>query len=90
LGTASHAYLEFDVSSGLKERDFVAAVSSLREPRTTLGGVNLVAGFRPELWRAVVPDDDRRQLRFDDILGVEGRDAGHQRRCWLLEATTSS
>ena len=30
------------------------AVASLREPRTTMGGVNLVAGFRPELWRDVV------------------------------------
>jgi putative iron-dependent peroxidase len=31
-------------------------VASLREPRTTIGGVNLVAGFRPELWAAVAPD----------------------------------
>ena len=34
----------------------VALVASLREPRTTIGGVNLVAGFRPELWAAVAPD----------------------------------
>jgi putative iron-dependent peroxidase len=34
-----------------------SAVASLREPRTTMGGVNLVAGFRPELWRELVPDD---------------------------------
>jgi deferrochelatase/peroxidase EfeB len=33
-------------------------VAALREPRTTMGGVNLVAGFRPELWREVVPDAD--------------------------------
>ena len=26
------------------------AIASLREPRTTMGGVNLVVGFRPELW----------------------------------------
>ena len=32
------------------------AVAALREPRTTIGGVNLVAGFRPELWAAVAPD----------------------------------
>lgn len=25
--------------------------ADLREPRTTIGGVNLVIGFRPELWR---------------------------------------
>jgi putative iron-dependent peroxidase len=28
----------------------------LREPRTTIGGVNLVSGFRPELWRSVAPE----------------------------------
>ena len=31
-------------------------VARLREPRTTIGGVNLVAGFRPELWAVVAPD----------------------------------
>ena len=34
----------------------VAKVAGLREPRTTIGGVNLVAGFRPELWASVAPD----------------------------------
>jgi putative iron-dependent peroxidase len=57
LGTASHAYLEFDASDGSAARALVGAVSSLREPRTTMEGVNLVAGFRPELWREVAPDD---------------------------------
>jgi putative iron-dependent peroxidase len=51
LGTASHAYLEFDVKGGVEPRALVEAVAGLREPRTTMGGVNLVAGFRPELWR---------------------------------------
>jgi len=53
LGTASHAYLELDATGD----GLVAAVAALREPRTTMGGVNLVAGFRPELWRAAAPDD---------------------------------
>ena len=57
LGTASHAYLEFDVRAGGDGGALVRAVSALREPRTTMGGVNLVAGFRPELWRAVAPAD---------------------------------
>ena len=56
LGTASHAYLEIDAVGGTDGRNFVAAIASLREPRTTMGGVNLVAGFRPELWGAVAPD----------------------------------
>jgi porphyrinogen peroxidase len=57
LGTASHTYLEFDVRVGVDAHALVEAVRGLREPRTTMGGVNLVAGFRPELWRTVVPDD---------------------------------
>ena len=55
LGTMSHAYLEFDLTTG-DRRSLVALVAGLREPRTTIGGVNLVAGFRPELWAAVAPD----------------------------------
>ena len=57
LGTASHAYLELDAVAGSSRTDLVAAIASLREPRTTMGGVNLVAGFRPELWREAAPAD---------------------------------
>src|SRR5439155_11210308 len=57
LGTASHAYLEFDAGEPGAAGELAGAVASLREPRTTMGGVNLVAGFRPELWREVMPDD---------------------------------
>jgi putative iron-dependent peroxidase len=57
LGTASHTYLEFDLREPAAARDLVTQVAGLREPRTTMGGVNLVAGFRPELWSALAPDD---------------------------------
>jgi porphyrinogen peroxidase len=57
LGTTSHAYLEFDALAPAAAPDLVSGVASLREPRTTMGGVNLVAGFRPELWRDRSPDD---------------------------------
>ena len=56
LGTAAHAYLEFDVVASADGPTAVADVARLREPRTTIGGVNLVAGFRPELWAVVAPD----------------------------------
>ena len=73
LGTASHAYLEFDGSEP-RGRDLVTAIVSLREPRTTMGGVNLVAGFRPELWRDVAPADAPELLAgFNDELdGIDG------------------
>ena len=74
LGTSAHAYLEFDAAPGRDGTELVAAVSSLREPRTTMGGVNLVAGFRPELWRAAVPADAPAEVDgFDsDLVGSEG------------------
>jgi putative iron-dependent peroxidase len=56
LGTSAHAYLEFDLLASADDRAVVASVARLREPRTTIGGVNLVAGFRPELWAVVARD----------------------------------
>jgi putative iron-dependent peroxidase len=56
LGTTSHAYLELDLLTEVRPSDAVARVAALREPRTTIGGVNLVSGFRPELWAAASPD----------------------------------
>jgi porphyrinogen peroxidase len=72
LGAPSHAYLEFDATGA--EAELVGAITSLREPRTTMGGVNLVAGFRPELWRTVAPDDTPPGLTGfnDDIVGPDG------------------
>jgi putative iron-dependent peroxidase len=55
LGTASHAYLEFDLVTQTSPGRVVSLVAGLREPRSTIGGVNLVAGFRPELWAEVAP-----------------------------------
>jgi porphyrinogen peroxidase len=72
LGTASHAYLELDAPGDAKA--LVPAVASLREPRTTMGGVNLVAGFRPELWRELRPEDTPADAAGfdDDLAGIEG------------------
>ncbi|MFZ1943503.1 MAG: Dyp-type peroxidase [Acidobacteriaceae bacterium] len=57
LGTSSHAYLEFDLLDTAKLQQFASTIAAIREPRTTTGGVNFVIGFRPELWRKMVPDD---------------------------------
>jgi putative iron-dependent peroxidase len=74
LGTASHAYLEFDMTERGEIGELITAVASLREPRTTMGGVNLVAGFRPELWRGLIPDDAPLQVEgFNgDVVGLGG------------------
>jgi putative iron-dependent peroxidase len=55
LGTPSHAYLELDLVQGRQGAELVGVLASLREPRTTMGGVNLVVGFRPELWAEAAP-----------------------------------
>ena len=57
LGTGSHSYLEFDLLGQADPGALVQAIANLREPRTTTGGVNLVAGFRPSLWRHVTPQE---------------------------------
>jgi porphyrinogen peroxidase len=74
LGTASHAYLEFDLQPGKSARALVGGMADLREPRTTIGGVNLVSGFRPELWRGIVPDGLPADVAgFDhDLVGADG------------------
>jgi putative iron-dependent peroxidase len=74
LGTSSHAYLEFDLLDAKKAGEFAATVSSIREPRTTTGGVNFVIGFRPELWRGLVPGDAPAGVEgFNQAIeGVEG------------------
>ena len=74
LGTASHAYLEFDARPGGTAPDLVDVVASLREPRTTMSGVNLVAGFRPELWHEVAPDEGIAELEGfnSDLVGPDG------------------
>jgi putative iron-dependent peroxidase len=73
LGTASHAYLEFDAVPG-RGTDLVQAIAALREPRTTMGGVNLVVGFRPRLWAEAVPEDAPADVNdFDlDLVGADG------------------
>jgi putative iron-dependent peroxidase len=74
LGTPSHAYLEFDLGDGSKQAEFAAKIAAIREPRTTTGGVNFVIGFRPELWRRLVPGNTPAGVEGfnDEVRGVEG------------------
>ncbi|MFZ0633365.1 MAG: Dyp-type peroxidase [Acidobacteriaceae bacterium] len=74
LGTSSHAYLEFDVLDAARQDAFASTIVAIREPRTTIGGVNFVIGFRPELWRRLVPGDLPPDLEgFNkDLQGIEG------------------
>src|SRR3954452_18241330 len=66
LGTSVQCYLEFDAVPGASAEDVVATVAGLEEPHAAVGGVNLVVGLRPELWRAVVPEDCPPVSDFDE------------------------
>jgi putative iron-dependent peroxidase len=87
LGTSSHAYLEFNAHDDASAARLVRTIAGLREPRTTMGGVNLVAGFRPELWRRTVPDDAPDVEGFaHDVVGVDGHTmpaTQHDALLWL-------
>lgn len=74
LGTSSHAYLEFDLLAEDGARELVSRLAGLREPRTTIGGVNLVTGFRPELWRDTLGSPAPAQLEgfSAPIVGGDG------------------
>jgi putative iron-dependent peroxidase len=74
LGTSAHTYLEFDLHDTKKCRDFASTIAAIREPRTTTGGVNFVIGFRPELWRDIVPHDAPAGVHGfnSEIRGTEG------------------
>ena len=74
LGTGSHSYLEFDLLEHADPLTLVQAIANLREPRTTTGGVNLVAGFRPSLWRHVAPQEMPAAVTdFEQVVrGVDG------------------
>lgn len=58
LGTPEHGYLEFDLRYGAEPADLVTAAAGLVDPLSTTGGVNLVVGFRPELWAEVADATD--------------------------------
>jgi putative iron-dependent peroxidase len=74
LGTASHAYVEFDLTSRGDGRALTTAIANLREPRSTMGGLNVVSGFRPELWRDLCPEDLPATLAGfnQDLVGADG------------------
>jgi putative iron-dependent peroxidase len=74
LGTGSHAYLEFDLKPASAPLDMIRAIASLREPSITTGGVNMVVGFRPELWASVSPDQIPAHVEGFNrpVQGVEG------------------
>lgn len=74
LGNLAHSYLEFDLVDAAGAAALASAVADLDEPRTTMGGVNLVSGFRPELWASIAASRMPPDVRgFDTpVVGPDG------------------
>jgi putative iron-dependent peroxidase len=73
LGDAAHGFFEFALREGTDAEELVRAVADLRPPHTTVGGVNFVVGFRPELWKTTSPQDAPEGVRgFNEPLHGSG------------------
>jgi putative iron-dependent peroxidase len=73
VGTRAQQYLEVDLHPGVDPRCLIEVLASLRTPRTTVGGVNLVVGLSPTCWRHVAPDDTPPGVvDFVPIVGPDG------------------
>lgn len=74
LGDAAHGFLEFSLKPGADALALATAIECVKEPRSTVGGVNRVIGFRPSLWRTLVPDEMPEELHDFDaaIRGPDG------------------
>jgi porphyrinogen peroxidase len=74
LGTPEHCYLELDLRPGTAVEDMVREVAGLAGPLSTTGGVNVVVGFRPELWAQLVPGRAPEDAAgwTEDLSGAEG------------------
>jgi putative iron-dependent peroxidase len=86
LGTPEHCYLELDLEPGRTGAELVRAVAGLTGPLSSVGGVNVVVGFRPELWAEVSPADAPADAASwtEDVVGAGGyRMPATQHDAWV-------
>ena len=84
-GTIAHEFLEFDLRPDIDLAAVGPALEGLRVPAVAAGGVNIVIGFGPDLWRTIAPSDAPPDLAPFVPLGTLG---GHhapatQHDLWL-------
>jgi porphyrinogen peroxidase len=86
LGTPEHCFLELDLLAGRTGEELVRAVAGLTGPLSTVGGVNVVVGFRPEVWAQVSPLDAPAGVAgwTEDLVGPDGyRMPATQHDAWI-------
>jgi putative iron-dependent peroxidase len=74
VGDAAQSYLEFALRDVAAAANAVSTIAKMQGPRSTVQGVDLVVGFRPELWRSIAPDDTPADLESfrGDLIGPDG------------------
>ncbi|HAP76721.1 MAG TPA: peroxidase [Acidimicrobiaceae bacterium] len=81
-GTRSHRHLEFVLHADRAPSAVLAALAPLRQPSVAAGGVNIVIGFSPALWRELAPTAAPAHLsEFPDLDGVPSTE--HDLWVWL-------
>ena len=92
LGDAAHGFFEFTLRAGADPLTVARTVESVKEPRSTTGGVNRVIGFRPSLWRKIAPKDAPASVHdFErEIVGADGyKMPATQADLWIWFAASS-
>lgn len=90
LGAAEHVYLELDLAGASTGAGLVAALAELTGPGTTVSGVGVVVGVRPELWRSLAPDRAPEDVRsFEAVAGPGITMPATQHDAWLWIAAGS-
>jgi len=95
LGSQSHDWLEYDLALWAEPRDLVNMVAGLFAARSTVGNLNLVCGFRPELWAASNPGKAPRHANgfLRPIVGADGYTmpaTQHDLVVWAAAGSTSA
>ncbi len=84
LGTTEHSFVELDLIAGSDPADLVTALASLSGPETSVAGVNVVIGVRPELWAELAPADAPAGVSsFEEISGAGLVMPATQHDVWL-------
>ncbi|BEP12574.1 hypothetical protein acdb102_08850 [Acidothermaceae bacterium B102] len=84
LGTTDHFYVELDLVPSVPPIDLVRALAALVGPGSTVRGVNVVVGVRPELWAALSPEHLVAEGFNDPVIGAHAYQMpASQHDAWL-------
>lgn len=87
LGIPEHCYIELDLRSQTEARRLVACLAALSGPETSIAGVSVVVGVRPELWAELAPEDSPSPVEsFREIRGPEVTLPATQHDAWFWVA----